>query len=141
MELIKKETDRRKKQRFPIQREMRYKMTDDGIVVASGNGQTIDMGSGGVAFASEGTLAPGAFVELSISWPVLLNESCPMRLIVFGRILRSGARKSVCTIDKYEFRTQAKNLHTMPAVRSDGMLQRWAGEARKGVLKTTVAQA
>ena len=141
MQLVKKDSERRTKQRFEIQREMRYKMTDDGIVVASGNGQTMNIGSGGIAFIPEGTLMPGAFVELSISWPVLLDATCPMRLIVFGRILRANPRKAVCTVDKYEFRTQSRTLQTMPAVRTDTMLQRWAGGLRKGTLKSNVAQA
>src|SRR5947209_799482 len=126
MEPVKRETERRNKHRFAIQREIRYKVAEDGVVVSSGNGQTINIGSGGVAFGAEGALVPGAFVELSISWPVLLDESCPMRLIVFGRVLRAHGKKAVCSVDKYEFRTQSRTLQAMPAVRSDGMLQRWA---------------
>ena len=56
---------------------------------------------------------------------------CPMRLIVFGRILRCTGRKAVCTIDKYEFRTQARTVQTTPAIRADTMLQRWADGMRK----------
>src|SRR5438270_10690434 len=106
-------------------------MTADGAVVASGSGETLNVGSGGVSFATESSLMVGAFVELSISWPALLDESCPMRLIVFGRILRSSGRKAACTVDKYEFRTQARTVQAMPAVRNDGMLQRWVDGVRK----------
>lgn len=141
MELVKKATDRRHKQRFAMQREIRYKMAENGVVVAAGNGQTVNIGSGGVAFVAEGEIVqPGAFVELSISWPVLLDESCPMRLIVFGRVLRASGQKAVCTVDKYEFRTQSRTLHTMPMPR-DGMLQRWADTVRKGTLRTNLARA
>ena len=142
MEPIKKTAERRSKQRFAIQREIRYKMAEDGMVVAAGNGHTINMGSGGVAFSCECRLLPGAFVELSISWPVLLDETCPMRLIVFGRVLRSQDRKAVCSVDKYEFRTQAKaTVQTMPAPRADGMLQRWADGVRKSGLKANMLRA
>jgi hypothetical protein len=99
------------------------------------------MCSGGVAFTTERALNPGAFVELSISWPVLLDETCPMRLIVFGRILRCTGRKAVCTIDKYEFRTQSRTLQTAPAIRTDTMLQRWADGMRKENLKASLASA
>ena len=98
------------------------------------------MCSGGVAFTTEQALTPGAFVELSISWPVLLDETCPMRLIVFGRILRCTGRKAVCTVDKYEFRTQSRTLQTAPA-RTDTMLQRWADGMRKENLKASMAGA
>jgi hypothetical protein len=99
MQFMKRENDRRSKFRFTIEREVRYKMVENGVVVATGSGQTVNMCSGGVAFVSERPLTTGAFVELSISWPVMLDETCPMRLIVFGRILRCGGRRAVCSID------------------------------------------
>ena len=141
MQFMKRDNDRRSKSRFAIERDVRYKMADEGVVVASGAGQTINMCSGGVAFSTERALNPGAFVELSISWPVLLDETCPMRLIVFGRILRCTGRKAVCTIDKYEFRTQSRALQTAPTIRADTMLQRWADGMRKENLKASLASA
>jgi hypothetical protein len=141
MELMKKGTERRNKHRFAMQREMRYKTAEDGIVVAAGTGQTLNIGSGGVAFVADGAMQTGAFVELSISWPVLLDESCPMRLIVFGRVLRSNGPKAVCSVDKYEFRTQSRTVQTMPMPRSDARLQRWSDGVRKGTLKTNLAGA
>ena len=140
MARAKQENERRRKYRFPIERELRYKMADHGVVVATGAGKTLDMGSGGVAFTAEQQLTPGAFVELSVSWPALLADNCPMRLIVFGRILRCTGLKAVCTIDKYEFRTQARSFQPT-AVRSDGMLQRWADGVRRESLKATMAGA
>jgi hypothetical protein len=137
----KQQNERRTKFRFSIQRELRFKTVEDGTVIASGTGQTINVGSGGVAFAAEQPLKPGAFVEVSISWPVLLDETCLMRLIVFGRVLRSVGRKTVCSIEKYEFRTQARTVQPAAAPRSDGMLQRWAEEFRKVALKTSHAGA
>jgi hypothetical protein len=142
MELLKKATtDRRNKHRFAMQREIRYKTAEDGVVVAAGNGQTVNIGSGGVAFVADNSMQTGSFVELSISWPVLLDESCPMRLIVFGRVLRATGKKAVCSIDKYEFRTQSRMLQAVPAPRTDGMLQRWSDGVRKGTLRTNLARA
>jgi hypothetical protein len=141
MELVKKTTERRTKHRFAIQREMRYKLAEDGVVVSAGVGQTVNIGSGGVAFNADSAMQPGSFVELSISWPVLLDESCPMRLIVFGRVLRAAGKRIVCTIDKYEFRTQSRTLQTMKAPRTDGMLQRWADGVRKSGTCKTLARA
>src|ERR1022692_3869655 len=140
-EQMEKRLDRRKKFRFPIHRELRYKLLDDGVLRGAGTGQSVNMGSGGVAFTIDQELRPGAYIELSISWPVLLDDTCPMRFIVFGRVLRSVGRKSVCTIDKYEFRTQARTLQAAPAVRHDSMLQRWADGMRKDTVKPRVATA
>jgi hypothetical protein len=136
-----KANDQRTKHRFTMQREMRYKMAEDGVVIAAGTGQTVNIGSGGVAFAADVTMSPGTCVELSISWPVLLDESCPMRLIVFGRVLRANGKKAVCSVDKYEFRTQSRMLKTMPVPRTDARLQRWSDGIRKGALKSNLAGA
>jgi hypothetical protein len=141
MEFKRPRNERRSKFRFTIERDLRYKIADDGVVVASGSGQTINIGSGGIAFRTDQPLAPNQYVELSISWPVLLDQTCPMRLIVFGRVLRCNGRKSVCSIDRYEFRTQSRTLQASETTRPDSMLQRWAVGMRKETLRTTVAGA
>jgi hypothetical protein len=125
-----KPSERRGKKRFPMQRELRYKLLKDGATVESGAGHTVDLGRGGVGFAIERDLPAGGFIELSISWPVLLDDACPMRLIVFGRVVRCGGGTSACTIDKYEFRTQSRVVHPMTS-RTDTMLQRWADGVRR----------
>src|SRR5438552_1114345 len=119
MRMKREEHERRAKFRFPLRRELRYKVLEDEQVVQSGTGESLDMSSGGVAFQTERDLKAGAAVELSISWPVLLDDSCPMRLIAFGQVLRSSGGLSVCSIDKYEFRTQARRVHTLATPRSD----------------------
>src|SRR5690349_19958764 len=83
------DNERRSKVRFPMRREMRYKLLKDGATSESGSGETIDIGSGGIGFSIGHDLPVGAFIELSISWPVLLDQSCPMRLNVFGRVVRN----------------------------------------------------
>lgn len=131
--------ERRRKARFPMDRDVRYKVLDGDTIVEVGLGTTLDMGSGGVALITEHQLPTGSFIELSISWPVLLEGSCPMRLIVFGRVLRSARRFTACTVDKYEFRTQARVVRQIAPVRNDSMLQRWADNIRKEGLKAASA--
>ena len=139
MDFTKKENDRRSKCRFAMERDVRYKVAEEGVVVAAGSGQTINMCSGGVAIVTEQPLTPGGFVELSISWPVLLDETCPMRFIVFGRVLRCSGRRTVCSIDKYEFRTSGRTFQASVTTRGDGMLHRWVEGVRKESLKVSVA--
>lgn len=132
--------ERREKFRFPMQRELRYKLVKDGAVLESGIGETLNIGSGGVSFTVERNLAAGSFIQLSISWPVLLDKSCPMRLIIFGRVLRSAQGACACTIDKYEFRTQARTVQAA-ATRNDVLLERWIETVRKENLKGRAAMA
>jgi hypothetical protein len=122
-----KGSNRRRKTRFPIHRELRYKLLQDGRILEAGLGQTLNMGSGGVAFTLDRELPAGTFIELSISWPVQLDNGTPMRLVVFGRILRSGAGISACSVDKYEFRTQSRSPHLNTGLRGNVLPPRWAG--------------
>ena len=140
MQLVKKE-ERRSKCRFEMQREVRYRVTGDRVQEAAGTGHTLNICSGGVAFAAQDRLQPGSFVEVSISWPVLLDDTCPMRLIAFGRVLRCDGQLAVCSIEKYEFRTAARTFQADPTVRTDSMLHRWANGMRKGIMKESVARA
>jgi len=101
-------SDRRTKSRFAVEREMRYKLVDGPLVIASGSGKTLDLSSGGASFTTEQYLRPGATIEISVSWPALLNGNCPLRLVAYGRVLRSTRVSAACTISKFEFRTQGK---------------------------------
>jgi len=120
----KSQDERRSRTRFPIHRELRYKLLENETVVESGLGETIDMASGGMAFQIEHPLKVGAFIELAISWPVLLDDCCAMRLIVSGRVVRSWGKRSACRVDKYEFRTRSRVV-PVATVRKEGNVQRF----------------
>lgn len=110
-----------------MRRELRYKLVREGLGSEAGHGETVDIGSRGLSFSTDRPVPNGSFIELSISWPVLLDQSCPMRLNIFGRVIRSEPGKCACTIDKYEFRTQARGIRTV--VRIDSGLHRFAQTA------------
>ena len=108
------EGDRRSKRRFALQRDLRFKVVDGEQIVKVGTGRTIDISSRGIGFQATG-LTPGVMVELAVSWPVLLDESCRMQLIVFGRVVRANKISAACTIDRYEFRTQGRISEPPPS--------------------------
>ncbi len=98
--------ERRGKRRFHIEQDVRYKMLYGQRIAETGIGKTKNISSGGVWFSTETTLTPGMPVELSMSWPVLLNDSCPMKLMIYGCVIRSSDRGAAVAIERYEFRTQ-----------------------------------
>ena len=102
--------DRRSKQRFSIDFPLSYKIVRNGLLLGTGTGTTIDMSSGGIAFAADETFKIGAYVELSVSWPVLLNGDCPMKLVVGGRVVRSDGRATAIRVEHHEFRTQRRSI-------------------------------
>src|SRR5690349_10696890 len=100
------ETERRTKKRFRIEQEVRYKMLYGQRIAETGTGKTLNISSAGVFFTTENVLTAGMPVELSMNWPVLLHDSCPMKLMIYGCVIRSGHTGSAVAIERYEFRTQ-----------------------------------
>src|SRR5437667_9015059 len=94
------------KLRFRIDQEVKYKMLYGQRIAETGVGRTMNISSGGVWFSTEPMLTSGMPVELSMSWPVLLNDSCPMKLMIYGCVVRSNERGAAVAIERYEFRTQ-----------------------------------
>src|SRR5689334_24238087 len=98
--------ERRQKRRFHIEQDVKYKMLYGQRIAETGSGKTLNISSGGVWFTTENTLTPGMPVELSMNWPVLLNDSCPMKLMIYGSGTRTNDRGAAVAIERYEFRTQ-----------------------------------
>lgn len=101
-----REHDRRSKKRFDIHQPVRYKMSHGQRLAATGVGKTVNVSSGGVWITTENRLAPGWPIELSMNWPVLLHDACPMKLMIYGFVIRSSERTAAISIQRYEFRTQ-----------------------------------
>jgi len=119
--------ERRAKKRFVMEREIRYRVLEQDKIVAVGSGKTLNLSSNGVAFVTDNNLPIGAFIELSIAWPALLENRCPLQLIGFGRVLRSANGAVASTIEQYEFRTLARVVPEGAwSARSDQKLRRWA---------------
>ena len=100
------ERERRTKRRFQIDQEVKYKMLYGQRIAETGVGRTMNISSGGVWFSTESMLTSGMPVELSMNWPVLLNDSCPMKLMIYGCVVRSNEKGAAVAIERYEFRTQ-----------------------------------
>jgi c-di-GMP-binding flagellar brake protein YcgR len=108
--------ERRTKRRFEIAQELRYKMLYGQRIAETGAGKTLNISSGGVWFTAENTLGVGMPIELSMSWPVLLNDSCPMKLMIYGCVVRSNEKGAAVVIERYEFRTQGSRAFQQPAI-------------------------
>jgi hypothetical protein len=99
--------DRRRTDRFPIESELRYKLVEAKQVTEAGTGRTLNMSSKGILFTTAERLPVGRRVELSVEWPAQLSETCGLKLVAQGRVVRSSAEESAINIDKYDFRTRA----------------------------------
>ena len=109
MSVEKEKDDRRGADRFPIEREVRYKVLSRKSAAEgeSGVGLTVNMSSNGVLFTTDRYLLPGRRLEVSISWPAQLNSKVALKLVARGRVVRSEEGRAAIEIHQYEFRTQA----------------------------------
>ena len=109
--------DRRAADRYPIERAVRYRVLGGRNTPEAGTGQTINISSKGVLFTTNHLLQPGKRLELAISWPVRLNDECPLKLVAMGRVVRFEAGPkdlkigvAAIEIQTYDFRTLGAHL-------------------------------
>jgi hypothetical protein len=95
--------DRRDDRRYPIELELQYKVLARSRTHLQGDGRTLNMSSGGILFGGDQNLPAGAFVEISIHWPVLLQNACPLTLLIVGRVVRSEDQRIAVKTSRYEF--------------------------------------
>lgn len=106
-------SERRSSSRFPIEREVFYRVLNKRSQNESGSGITKNMSSSGILFTTEHTLLPGKRVEVAISWPAQLDNKCPLKLIARGRVVRSEPGLAAVEIQQYEFRTMGAHGLTL----------------------------
>ena len=100
--------DRRSSDRFPIEREVRYRAMTRKGPEELGVGKTLNMSSKGLFFEASQNLLPGRRIEVSVNWPAQLNNECPLKLVVKGKIVRAEGNLAAVEILQTEFRTQSK---------------------------------
>jgi len=105
--LLEPRTDQRSRGRYPISLELQYKLFRGGRVQQTGTGRTVNISSGGVLFETEDLLPPRGTVEVAMQWPFLLQGVCGLKLVMRGRIVRSGGHRRVTALraEFHEFRT------------------------------------
>src|ERR1700689_3060188 len=91
MSLEKEKDDRRSADRFPIEREVRYRVLSRKTSTEgeSGVGVTVNMSSNGVLFTTDRYPLPGRRLEVSISWPAQLNSKVDLKLVARAREVRA----------------------------------------------------
>jgi hypothetical protein len=97
--------DRRSDRRYTFELTLQFSYHQRGTRF-SGTGTTEDLSSGGIRFVTDTPPPEGVEIELRLEWPFLLQNVCPLELLVQGKVLRSDAQKTVARMTRYEFRTR-----------------------------------
>jgi len=80
-------SERRAADRFPIERDVKYRILSKRNGDESGAGKTVNLSSNGVLFTTDSILLPGRRVEVAISWPAQLNSTVSLKLVARGRVV------------------------------------------------------
>lgn len=104
-----RDDNRRRTGRFPIVREVRYRVASRDNVFETGVGNTVNISSAGALFTTETPLLPGRRIELAISWPVELNRNTALKLVARGRIVRVEDGKAAAEFQHVEFKTMGSS--------------------------------
>jgi len=99
--------ERRGADRFPMERDVRFKILSSKDAEEAGLGKTVNMSSNGVLFTTDRFVVPGKRLEVAISWPAQLNAKVALKLVARGRVVRCQDGTVAIEIQQHEFRTQS----------------------------------
>ena len=95
--------DRRGDRRYSYEMELEFSYRLLGAM-HFGSGRTVDLSRMAVRFLADNPPPDGADVELRIAWPYLLQNVCPLELLVRGATTTTE-RGTLLAMSWYEFRT------------------------------------
>jgi hypothetical protein len=111
--------DRRTDRRYEHEMELQFSYRVGGIL-QFGSGRTVDLSRTAVRFVTDDPPPKGADLELRISWPYLLQNVCPLELVVTGTATMTGARGIILAMSHYEFRTCGQRSFVSAATGAGG---------------------
>jgi hypothetical protein len=91
------------KRTFPIELGVGYRCVKSNRLSSVGVGKTIEISRHEVDFTTQHSLNPGERIRLSVDWPAMLGNTCPMKLEICGRVVRSEPGRAAIQIARYEF--------------------------------------
>jgi len=109
------ETGRRARRRFPIHQDVRYQCVKGSRISLVGVGKTLEISSREIRFTTQQPLKPGQKMRLAVEWPALLDNTCHMKLEIFGWVVYSDPGEAALKIERYEFRTRGTQLAAIGA--------------------------
>ena len=120
--------DRRGDRRYAHEMELQFSYSLRGANYY-GSGMTADLSRGAVRFLCDNPPPDGVDVELRIAWPFLLQNVCPLELLVRGTTMKTNERGTILQMSHYEFRTCGQRSFVSAATLLIGLLGTSGGTA------------
>src|SRR4051794_36436452 len=98
-------SERRRHRRYPIHLDCKYQI-QERHVKNIGLGRIVNISAGGILFDADKALPYRGEIILEVMWPVLLENSHPLKLVIRGRIVRADAKRIGLKFGTHEFRTR-----------------------------------
>ena len=95
---------------YPITLDLHYQVLSGGRPVETGSGRTTRFGSHRVVFIAEPAHEVAARLQVSVAWPVLLDDRVKLQLIIEGRVLGVDGDRVTLGVVKYHFRTRGLSI-------------------------------
>ena len=95
---------------YPITLDLHYQVLSGGRPVETGSGRTTRFGSRRVVFIAEPALQVAARLQVSVAWPVLLDDRVKLQLIIEGRVTGVDGDRVTLGVVKYHFRTRGLSI-------------------------------
>lgn len=90
---------------YPICVDLHYKVISSRRPII-GAGRTTRVGSHVIEFEADQPVPPGSKVELSVCWPVLLDNRVGLQLVLSGWVAASEGNSARVEFERYHFRTR-----------------------------------
>ena len=100
--------ERRSHQRYPITFDVEYEVPGGNGVRLMGFGRTINISSRGVLLEISDPLPNRCRIRLSINWPFFLGGSIPLKLLMYGEIVRVVGNTIAVRVTGYTFHTAGR---------------------------------
>jgi hypothetical protein len=100
---------------YPLMIDLEYRLLGRGGAVQAGCGRTVTLSSTRVQFECADYLPEQSKVEISIVWPVRLDNGVGLKLCIVGRTVFSPDHLVVVEIQRYEFRTRSQRARGINA--------------------------
>jgi len=99
-----RQVERRLHCRYPITLDVHYKLLATGGGEQIGIGKTVNVSSGGVLFEATDGLPARRLIEVFIDWPLPKEGAHPLKLAMYGRVIRSDGKLAAVLVSRHEFR-------------------------------------
>jgi hypothetical protein len=102
--------ERRSHQRYPITFDLEYEVRGRKGVRLMGFGRTINISSRGVLLEISDWIPNRCRIRLSINWPFFLGGSIPLKLLMYGEIVRVASNTIAVRVTGHTFHTAAREM-------------------------------